>query len=174
MPGDAAVLEGIRVAVWRTAYRGIVPDSVLDRLDAAGGQEQFRRFLASGGGETYVVEHEGQSVGFVAVGPSRDPDLDASTTGEIWGIYLSPDRWRRGVGTRACRTAEARLRDRGARTTVLWTFEGNHAARRFYETRGFTLDGAKRTIDVGQELPIVRYRKPLTPRKPEAGGPQTC
>jgi len=107
VPGDAAVLEGIRVAAWRTAYRGIVPDSVLDRLDAAGGQEQFRRFLASSGGETYVVEHEGQSVGFVAVGPSRDPDLDASTTGEIWGIYLSPDRWRRGVGTRACRAARS-------------------------------------------------------------------
>ena len=69
---------------------------------------------------------------------------------------------------------EARLRDRGAQTAVLWTFEGNDAARRFYEMRGFTLDGAKRTIDVGQELPIVRYRKPLTPRKPEAGGPQTC
>jgi len=171
-PRDAPVLEAIRVAAWRTAYRGIVPNSALDNLDAARGEESFRRFLASGDGETYVVEHEGRSVGFVTVGPCRDRDLDPSTTGEIWGIYVSPDRWGRGIGTWACHEAEARLSVRGARTAVLWTFEGNDAARRFYESRGFALDGAKRAIDIDKPLPIVRYRKQLTPNEAEAGEPQ--
>lgn len=42
---------------------------------------------------------------------------------------------------------------------VLWVFEGNDRARRFYEAMGYTPDGATKIIEVGAPLPAVRYSK---------------
>jgi len=38
---------------------------------------------------------------------------------------------------------------------------GNDAARRFYEARGFTINGGMKTLQVGKPLEAVRYRKSL-------------
>jgi len=35
-------------------------------------------------------------LGFLTLDGCRDSDVDAQATGEIWGIYLAPQAWRRG------------------------------------------------------------------------------
>jgi len=102
-------------------------------------------------------------VGFLTLGAARDPDLDTSRTGEIWGIYISPGYWRKGIGTRLAEEAEKMLRSRGYEDAVLWVLEGNQQARRFYEAMGFDLDGESKKIDWGAPLKAVRYRKALQP-----------
>ncbi len=174
-PDDAATIAGIHVETWRAAYRGLVPDSHLLRLDPGPqGAERFREFLESGEGETYVVERDGQPIGLLTVGPCRDDDLDESI-GEIWGIYLAADQWRRGIGARVCARAEEMLRARGSRRIVLWVFEGNNRARRFYEAMGYSADGATKVIEVGAPLTAVRYGKDLpdgTPLPEPGRGPE--
>ena len=159
---DVPTLAEIHIAASRAAYRGLVPDERLDRLHARRSQERVRSVLAGGDAETFAIEREGEPAGSVTLGRCRDGALDPDATGEIYGIYLSPDRWRQGLGTLACHEAERLLRKRGARIAVLWTFEANRAARRSYKAIGYVLDGGTRTIDVGVPLPIVRYRKRLT------------
>jgi ribosomal protein S18 acetylase RimI-like enzyme len=119
--------------------------------------------LAAGAEETYLVQIEGQVVGFLTLGATRDPDLDTSRTGEIWGIYISPGYWRQGIGGRLADEAERMLKSRGYEDAVLWVLEGNHQARRFYEAMGFGLDGTSKKIDWGTPLKAVRYRKALQP-----------
>jgi ribosomal protein S18 acetylase RimI-like enzyme len=87
---DAPAIARVHVDSWRSAYQELVPQSYLQGLSYQRREERFRDALASGAEETYVVELDQGIVGFLTLGAARDPDLDASRTGEIWGIYISP------------------------------------------------------------------------------------
>jgi GNAT superfamily N-acetyltransferase len=96
-------------------------------------------------------------VGFVGIGPSRDP-VD-SALGELDTIAVRPDCWRRGVGHALMAVAlEALADDGGYRAAILWTLAGYERGRAFYEATGWVLDGGLR--DEGRQ---VRYRYPLAP-----------
>jgi ribosomal protein S18 acetylase RimI-like enzyme len=168
-PDDAAPIARVHVDAWRAAYRGLVPDEFLDGLDCDRRAQRVREWLASGEGVTYAAEEGGQVLGFLTLGACRDEDVEPGATGEIWGIYLAPARWRRGIGRALCRYAEEWLRAQGYRLATLWVFAGNGAARRFYEAMGFAPDGGSKTLDFGVPLEAVRYRKALwRPLRPEA------
>ncbi len=158
-PDDAATMASVHIEAWRAAYRGLVPEPFLAALDRDRRTARFREFLASGAGDTYIIERDSEPVGHLTIGPCRDDDLDERTVGEIWGIYLAPAHWRRGIGARVCRRAERILRARGFGPIVLWVFEGNASARRFYEAMGYAPDAATKTAEVGGPLPAIRYRK---------------
>jgi RimJ/RimL family protein N-acetyltransferase len=161
---DAPALGRIHVDAWWAAYRGLVPDSFLQHIIYDWGEARLRRALAAGSEETYAVELEGESVGLVTLGAARDPDLEAGDTGEVWGIYLAPGHWRRGIGRQAMAEAERMLRARGYERAVLWVLAGNQQARCFYEALGYALDGTAKELDLGRPLTAVRYAKGLTGR----------
>ena len=165
---DAEALARVNVDSWRAAYRGLVPDSHLDGLSHERAAQRFREGIVSGD-EIHVVEQSDEILGFLALGGCRDPDVDTATTGEIWGIYLSPQHWRSGLGRQLCRRAEQMLISRHCEQAVLWVLEGNMAARRFYEAMGFQVDGASKSLSVGAPLQAVRYRKPLKPADSSSG-----
>ena len=95
---DAPALAKVHVDSWQAAYRGLVPDSVLQGFTYQGRTERFWQSLATGSEETYLVEEDGSVMGFLVLGTCRDSDLNVDCTGEIWGIYISPDHWRKGLG----------------------------------------------------------------------------
>jgi ribosomal protein S18 acetylase RimI-like enzyme len=159
--GDAAILARVHVDAWRAAYGGLVPDEALRRFDYAGREESFRDALAAGAEETYVIEVARAPVGFVTIGSARDVDVDVTQVGEVWGIYIAPAQWRRGIGTLAMAQGEEMLRSRGLCEAVLWVLEGNDQGRRFYEAAGYTLDGGTKPVEWGRPLIAVRYRKAL-------------
>ena len=51
---------------------------------------------------------------------------------------------------------------------VLWVFDGNQAARGFYEAMGYATDGASKVLHPGAPLKAIRYRKQLTSAEPSA------
>ena len=157
LPDDAPALARLHVDAWRVAYRGLVPDSRLDGLDYDRRAVRFREQVEEAPDQTYVIEQEGQLLGFLTLGACRDPDVDPQITGEIWGIYLAPQYWRRGAGTLLCRYAEQVLALRGYSELKLWVLAGNSSARRFYEAMGFAADGASKTLDLGAPREAVRY-----------------
>jgi len=161
VPEDAPALAQLHVDSWRAAYRGLVPDERLAQLDPEKRTEMFRRMAGEQVPGIFVGEVDGEIVGFLTVGDCRDEDLDCTVTGEIWGIYLAPERWRRGFGRRLCEHGEEFVRSAGHSVCVLWVFAGNAEARRFYEAMGYAVDGASKTLEVGAPLEAVRYRKTL-------------
>jgi ribosomal protein S18 acetylase RimI-like enzyme len=160
---DALELARVHVDSWRAAYRGLVPDAFLERFDFHWRERCFREALDAGMEETYLVRMDAQVVGFLTLGAARDPDLDAECTGEIWGIYVSPNAWRRGIGRTLAGEAERILRSRGYEDAVLWVLEDNQRAKRFYEAMGFAPDGESREMNWGAPLQAVRYAKDLGP-----------
>ena len=88
--------------------------------------------------EIWLAEDKGRILGFLAVAYS---DQDGSEVLER--LYVEPDAQNQGVGTALLEQAKA-LRPDGF---VLWVFQKNTGARRFYERHGFRLvkltDGAE-------------------------------
>jgi ribosomal protein S18 acetylase RimI-like enzyme len=161
--GDAPALARVHVDSWRAAYGELVPDSSLQRFTYEWREECFQQSLATNAGETYLIEVDEEVVGFLTLGAARDPDLDTSRTGEIWGIYILPNYWRKGIGKRLAEEAERILKSMGYEDAAFWVLEANQQARRFYEAMGFGLDGESKNVDWGTPLKAVRYRKALQP-----------
>jgi len=167
VPADAPAVARLHIRAWQWAYRGLVPDAVLDQLPAGSDRwEAHRRAtIARAGREerTWVAELSGRVVGFADTGPSRDADT-APGTAEVYALYLDPDVVGTGVGQSLFSHAVADLQQRGYRAATLWVLETNARARRFYEVAGWYLDGAAKVEQrPGFDLREVRYRVDLAP-----------
>lgn len=160
VPEDAQALGVIHVTTWRVAYRGLVPDERLDGLDPERSAGMFERLIEEGDPKTFVAVRDDEPLAFLTVGACRDDDLDAQT-GEIWGIYVTPEAWRHGIGRDLCRHGESILTEEGFTSADLWVFADNDDARRFYEAMGYRADGASKTLEIGKPLQAVRYVKSL-------------
>jgi GNAT superfamily N-acetyltransferase len=81
-------------------------------------------------GQVLVAELDGRVAGFAAV-----------VGGELDGLFVEPELWRRGVGAVLVDAATHEARKRGLALTVT----ANPAAREFYERCGFSLEGETQT-----------------------------
>lgn len=153
LPPDAPALAAIFVAAWRAGYRGVVPDEVIDGLDAAEWAATLGRMLEASERSTVVaIDEHGAPVGFASYGDDGEHPGD----GYLASLYVHPRAGRSGIGGRLLRHA---LEDMSTVDVRLWVFEGNTGARRFYERAGFCPDGARMT-DPRWRVPQVRYRRP--------------
>ena len=88
--------------------------------------------------EVWIAEEDGRPLGFLAIDHSQRDGWDV-----LEKLYVDPEAQNRGVGTALLDQAKA-LRPDGF---VLWVFQKNEGARRFYERHGFRLvkltDGAE-------------------------------
>ena len=136
---------------WQAAYRGLIPDSFL--FDPAFGERCER--IARRQTEGILIAKDGERViGLAGFGRSREEDRPGD--GEIFGLYVLPEYWGRGVGYALMNEAALRL-DVCAGIT-LWVLEGNERAIRFYERYGFRFDGREQTIMVGEPRTELRMR----------------
>jgi ribosomal protein S18 acetylase RimI-like enzyme len=158
-PDDAPSIAQVHVETWREAYRGQIPDAVLDSLSLERRTAFWREQLTQPRGPIFVAE-QASVFGFCDLLPSRDPDANPQAVAEIAAIYVLPQRWRQGAGRALCEQALAEAQQQGYASVTLWVLQSNEAARRFYEAMGFRPDGAtktKQTAD-GSDLHEVRYR----------------
>ena len=73
---DAEAIAGVHVRSWQAAYRGIVPDAILDGLSVERRVAWWRSTMSEPGeARVWVNGPAGTVVGFAATGPARDDDL---------------------------------------------------------------------------------------------------
>jgi ribosomal protein S18 acetylase RimI-like enzyme len=152
-PGEARRFEEIRIAGWHAAYGGILhPDvlrgAVLDEERVAWRE----RWLADPvpGELTLVAEVDGDVVAGAYLRPS--PEGEA----ELASLYVEPVRRGSGLGQALLEEGFARMPQQ---EQVLWTFEANAPARRFYERLGFATDGGRQSLPMLGDPVEVRYRR---------------
>jgi ribosomal protein S18 acetylase RimI-like enzyme len=135
LPSDWAVIAAIHAASWRSAYRGIYPDSYLEEeapaerrafwCEAFGGMD--RDFDA-----VFLAEQAREPVGFACVrrkAEAAGPLLD--------NLHVLPGRKGEGIGRRLIAAAASWLVEKepeAALQLVVWA--DNVPARRFYESLG--------------------------------------
>ncbi|MHB8630668.1 MAG: GNAT family N-acetyltransferase [Candidatus Limnocylindria bacterium] len=156
-PDDGPAIASVRVDTWRSAYRGLVPDALLDGLDAENPSASWRRGL-----ETidptrvaYVAEVDGNVIGFATGGRARGGP--PRYPGEVYALYVRAAHQGTGIGRALLRVTAEELVRRGLAAIVIWTLFGNRASRGFYESLGGLVIGEKREPFEGYELHEVGY-----------------
>lgn len=134
-PSDWAAIAAIHAASWRSAYRGIYPDSYLD--EQASVERRAYWCEAFGGMDpeldaVFLAEQAGEAVGFACV------RRKAETAGPLLdNLHVLPERKGGGIGRRLIAAAAAWLVEREAEAALqLVVWAGNAPARRFYELLG--------------------------------------
>jgi ribosomal protein S18 acetylase RimI-like enzyme len=146
-----------RVASWRAAFTGLVPQDFLDSMDPAAIASSWTASIAAGRSRLYVAAAgDGQIVGYAAVGPERDAKADP-TIGELYALFLHPDFWGSGAARPLTDAAVADLRAAGCSEVWLWVLVANARARAFYSRYGF-LETPDRTHSSLNNLPEIRLR----------------
>src|SRR5438105_1614780 len=108
---DVDAIVDVHVASWKTGYRGILPDRVLDEIDVAKRRTRWLDALTNppAGRSTLLCITEPQRIiGFATFGPARterdhgDADVDPNQTAELIACYVDPEYWRHGAGRMLC------------------------------------------------------------------------
>ncbi|MEW2614642.1 GNAT family N-acetyltransferase [Streptomyces sp. NPDC047880] len=161
---DCDRVAEIRVGGWRSAYRGLIPQSYLDGLSVGADAERRRAYLAQADGSVVNLVAEdagGELVGWACHGPYREGEI-LTGDAELYAIYVHPDQLGRGVGRALLTESVARCSAVGHGRLLLWVLKENDRARRFYERAGFRADGAEEPFEVdGVAVPEVRYARSL-------------
>jgi GNAT superfamily N-acetyltransferase len=153
---DAATIAAIHVETWRAAYAHAFPAEYLEGLSVHDRLDLWTRTLAGGTFDVFVAELGERVAGFVSSGPAEEP----AAPGGLFALYVLPSAWGHGLGRALLQRAETALREGGHEAAVLWVLEDNPAARRLYETSGWTADGGRKRLAAGGDGPsVVRYRK---------------
>ena len=184
---DVVEIARIQLTTWRVAYKRLLPQHVLERLDEDWITRRWREAIteppspahrvlvaveqvdapAPGSDSAYVV-------GFAASGPADDtalaPDEDHTTLDKAFGgtaaitdVLVEPRWHRRGHGSRLLAASVDLWRTDGFTTAVAWTFSDDTVTRRFLESTGWAPDGAGRSLDVDDLLiPQIRWHTSLS------------
>jgi RimJ/RimL family protein N-acetyltransferase len=160
---DAPSIAHIHVESWRAAYRGQMPDAVLDALNAEQLAILWEEQLTQERRQVFVAEKDGSMVGFCDLIPSRDEGAPLGRVAEIAAINVLPEHWRKGVGGDLCHSVLTNAFRRGYRVVTTWVLASNLAAQHFLATMGFELDGAAKTAKAtdGSQLHEIRFRMKL-------------
>lgn len=145
-PDDDRVVARIHVDGWRETYPGIVPDSVLARLDAENRRGYWRSVIADRRwpADVFIASFEEEDVGFGVCG--REQVGLAGYDGEFHALYLLRRAQGRGLGTALMAAMAGAFLERRRTAATVWVLRENWRARAFYEKLGGSLI-AERPLD---------------------------
>lgn len=137
---------------WKNAYKGIVPQDYLNNLS----EDRWSKKLIDQLSNLWIICDGKQIIGASTYAHARDEKY--SGWGEIISIYLLPEYYHQGIGTKLLQASMNSLFSAGYEKLYLWVLEDNHPARRFYEKNGFDFNGdTLEYVIEGKPLNEVRY-----------------
>jgi len=152
-PADAATLCALAERTFVETFGHLYPPQDLaDYLAGAYPVELQRQQLASGDYAAWLLEIEGEAVGFAFAGPCGLPHPRAAAgDGELKRLYVLRDHQGGGWGGKLFAQAERWLLEAGPRTLWIGVWSENFGAQRFYGRHGFGKVGE-------YEFPVGRVR----------------
>ncbi len=176
VPDDAPAIARVHVDSWRTTYRGILADHILDELSYELRERNWRSALTEHRASNFIHVAEddgGQVVGFIAAGKEREGRADFQA--EIFALYVLQEHQGKGCGRELMSHSAAMLQQQGMRSMLLWVLVEN-PSRGFYEKLGGSQLEHKQITIEGDQLTEVAYGWPdlrellrSRPRSPQAG-----
>jgi GNAT superfamily N-acetyltransferase len=130
---DVATVAHLHIDSWRSAYRGILPDSYLDGPIAEDRRQVWKTRLSSPTSNRILVLlaiEDSVPIGFVCVLLDEEPARGAC----LDNLHVLPSHHGRGLGRELFPDAAQWVRRQEPTWPMhLWVFEENHQARRFYD-----------------------------------------
>ena len=142
-PSDAPELARVQVQAWRESFTHMLSPRTLADLDVDETTTVWKATLGDPKRVTHVGIVNGEIVGFIIVGASRDADAPCEL--EVQMLYTLDAVKGAGMGQML---VDAGL---GGRPASLWCATLNPRARTFYERNGFRADGVTKMVDAGRD-----------------------
>jgi ribosomal protein S18 acetylase RimI-like enzyme len=153
MPEDAEALSRIGRATFVETFGHLYPvEDLAEFLEQAYGLKRTTKDLADPAKASWIVEADGEVVGYALAGPSELPHPDvAPGDGELKRLYVLKALQGSGTGSRLLSLALDWLEARGSRRIWIGVWSQNHGAQRLYSRLGFKKVGE-------YEFPVGRVR----------------
>jgi len=159
---DAPAVRRVARESWHATYDGILGAETVDStVDDWYDSEGLTRSIGREDGRFLVAQERGESaseteiVGFAqAVLGDRGANAatDSPAAAELPRIYVRPDRWGEGVGSRLLDRVESWCREEGADRLRLLVLADNEVGNAFYEARGYRTVGSRESEFEGQTV----------------------
>lgn len=153
---DANEITKVHVDVWRTTYRRIIPDHILDGLSYEQKAESNKaELLKSDSKSNFFVAEDDQEkvIGFVKCGPNRE--CNKNYEAEIYSIYLLKEFQGQGIGKSLLSHAARWLREQNYQSMLVWVLKDNPACKFYQALGGAELES--KTVEIGFPLLRVSY-----------------
>jgi ribosomal protein S18 acetylase RimI-like enzyme len=160
---DARVLSQLSERAFTGTFGHLYADADLQTfLRESYAVEAYARVLADPACACWLLEAEGEAVGYALAGPCDLPHPDAgSEDGELKRIYLLPQAQGGGHGDRLFLAAMAWLERDGPRTLWIGVWSENDRALRFYARHGFEKAGEYEFIvGASRDREFILRRRP--------------
>lgn len=155
-PADLDAITAVFLGCWRESYAPVLPAPAVAGMSDEAARELWARALADPAGPVLVAT---DAVDGHVLGLTRYAVQDG--IGWVHSLYVAPDAQGRGVGGVLLDAAVRALRAAGARDGALWVFEANEPSLAFYQRRGWTPDGTRRTQPELADAPQLRLVRRL-------------
>ena len=154
---DAEAIAIINVKTWQCAYRGKMPNEILDSMDVQHKKEGWEEWIKADYPKTYifVAEVNDMIVGYCYCGGSKGTE----DLGEIYSLYVDPEFQGQGVGSALMENAFQFMKKQQFKSAILWVLTSNEPTIKFYEHKGWKNTGETK-IDTrwNMELHETKYR----------------
>ncbi len=171
-PADASAIGSVQSHLWRELYAGVLPADVIAGFEARAFADVWVSSLASPPSGTHraLVACSGlEVVGFVAVGPSLDPDA-TDVDSEVLVLGVTSGSRRHGHGSRLVNAAADTARGAGFGRLRAWVPQAASSPSElavFLASAGFETDGAVRDRVVGPGDADLQHEIRVTATLPE-------
>ena len=143
VPGDEQVLAYIQKESWKAAFSGILSPEELARCTDLQKAEQMYHGVLRREGCNMAIELVNDQPHCIAAWGTNRCDM-GNEVGELICIHSLQNNWAKGYGSAMMEYVLAQLRQAKFDSVILWVFEANIRARRFYEKHGFELTKQKK------------------------------
>lgn len=133
--GDVAAIRQVARRSWAAAYDDLFDRGTIDEMIELGyAPELLEAMSADETTDLLVAEDDGEVVGYAAATVD-----DEGSVSDV-SVYVDPDDWDRGVGSRLLDEVTDRLSDRGVALVRDYVLVGNDVGNSFYGDRFERID----------------------------------
>ena len=138
-PADAEVLADLGARTFTETFGHLYPPQDLRTFLAdAYGLARTQADLADPARALWLVEQDGQAIGYALAGPCGLPHPQVTPTcGELKRLYFRKDHQGGGLGAKLFHLVLDWLQSQGPRGVWIGVWSENHGAQRFYARQGF-------------------------------------
>ena len=146
---DYCRLAEIHVFGWRCAYKDFIPiEYLINKMIVKFREDKWHKILTEidDSNKTYVYEENNIIKGIMTIGDCRD-EYRTDKTFELWSLYIDPLFQRKNIGMKFMEFCKKEAKNKGKQEIVLWVFEKNINAIKFYTKIGYIFDGRKNFLN---------------------------
>lgn len=140
--GDENILAHIQTESWKEAFKDIISADLLLKCTESGHvAEIYKKILQEQKGNGYILELDGKPHCIAWWDASRENDMPGYA--ELICIHSLMDNWHKGYGNMMMKQVLKDVKAAGYSKIMLWVFDDNVRAIKFYENQGFVASGKK-------------------------------